>query len=95
MYPGFRCDIPDWQLKLADFPEPAPQQTDFIECIRTRRPFALNETNGFRSCSLVNLDAVAIQLNGTLRFDKDTMEFINDPAADLLLEQRMRGPWYI
>jgi myo-inositol 2-dehydrogenase / D-chiro-inositol 1-dehydrogenase len=95
VYPGFRCDIPDWQLKLAGFPDPAPQQTDFIECIRTRKPFALNETNGFRSCTLVNLGAVAVRLNRTLRFNNDTMEFIDDPAANRLLEQPMRGPWKI
>ncbi|HPW78465.1 MAG: Inositol 2-dehydrogenase [Bacteroidetes bacterium ADurb.Bin037] len=95
IYPGFRCDIPDWQLKLADFPEPAPQQTDFIECIRTRKPFALNETNGFRSCTLVNMGAIALRLNRTLRFDNDTMEFIDDPAANRLLEQPMRGSWKI
>jgi hypothetical protein len=95
VYREFVCDIPDWQLKLADLPDPAPQNTDFIECIRTRQPFALNETNGFRSCTLVNMGAVALRLNRTLHFESDKLEFINDPAANRLLDQPMRGPWKI
>ena len=83
VYNNFVCDIPDWQIKLAEFPDPLPQQTDFDECIRTRQKFALNESNGHRSCTLVNMGAVALQLNRTLHFDSDKMEFIND---DELLE---------
>ncbi len=29
VYPGFRCDIPDWQLKLADFPGTCPSADGF------------------------------------------------------------------
>ncbi len=55
VYKNFVCDIPDWERKLADFPEPEPQVTDFIECVKTRQPFALNEKNGFRSATIVNM----------------------------------------
>lgn len=95
VYPGFRCDIPDWQLKLAAYPEPERQETDFLECVRTRKPFALNEINGFRSSTLVNIGAVALQLNRTLRFDSEKLEFIDDAAANRLMNQPMRGPWNI
>ena len=44
---------------------------------------------------LVNMGAVAVRLNRTLHFDSDTLEFINDPAANRLLDQPMRGPWKI
>lgn len=93
VYQNFYCDIPNWQYKLAEYPEPMPQNRDFIECIRTRQPFALNEENGFRSCTLVNLGAVALRLNRTLHFDSDKLEFINDPAANAMMDQPMRGPW--
>ena len=93
VYNNFVCDIPDWQIKLAEFPDPLPQQTDFDECIRTRQKFALNESNGHRSCTLVNMGAVALQLNRTLHFDSDKMEFINDDAANALVNQPMRAPW--
>ena len=36
---------------LKDLPEPAPQVTDFMESVRERKQFALNEDNGFRSAS--------------------------------------------
>lgn len=55
VYKNFVCDIPDWEKKLSDYPEPEPQVTDFIECVKTRQPFALNERNGFRSATIVNM----------------------------------------
>ena len=82
-------------LKLADFPEPEPQVTDFIECVKTRQPFALNEKNGFRSATIVNMGAVALRLNRTLNFDPVKLEFIDDEAANRLLDQPMRAPWNI
>ena len=95
VYNNFVCDIPDWQKKLADFPEPAPQNTDFLECIRTRQKFALNEVNGHHSCTIVNMGAVALRLNRTLHFDPVKQEFINDPEANQLVDEPMRAPWSI
>ena len=95
MYKNFVCDIPNWEKKLAEYPEPAPQQTDFMQCVRTRRPFALNERNGFRSSTIVNMGAVALRLNRTLEFDPVKLEFVNDDAANLLLNPPMRAPWSI
>ena len=43
VYKGFRCTIPDVMEKLAELPDPEPQNTDFLECVRTRRRFALDE----------------------------------------------------
>ena len=78
---------------LADLPEPAPQNTDFIDCIRTRKKFALNECNGFRSCSLFNLAIVAWRLGRGFEFDPVAVRAIDDPAADRFLYQSMREPW--
>ncbi|MGH2624740.1 MAG: Gfo/Idh/MocA family oxidoreductase, partial [Sphingobacterium sp.] len=60
---------------------------------RTREKFALNEENGFRSCTLVNLGLAALRLNRSLKFDSDKLEFVNDEAANRLINQPMRGPW--
>ena len=60
LYKGFTSDIPDIKKKLAAFPDPEPQCTDFIEAVKTRRPFALNEENGHRSCNLINLGKIAL-----------------------------------
>jgi len=96
VYKGFECTIPDIMNKLAELPDPEPQRTDFIDCVRTRRKFALNEENGHRSCTLVNMGAVALRLNRTeLTFDPKTQLFIGDDDANRLVNQPMRGNWSI
>jgi predicted dehydrogenase len=95
LYPGFRSDIPDLEKKLAAFPDPLPQLTDFSEAVRTRQKFALNEENGFRSCTLVNMAIIAVRLGRSLKFDPEKLEFIGDHAANLLINQPMRAPWNI
>jgi len=93
VYNNFVCDVPDWQRKLAQFPDPLPQEDDFVKCVRTRHKFALNESNGFRSSTLVNIGTVALQLGRTLHFDSDKLEFIGDDAANRLVNQPVRAPW--
>jgi predicted dehydrogenase len=95
VYRNFVCDIPDWEKKLADFPEPQAQNTDFLESIRNRQKFALNEINGHRSCTVVNMGAVALQLNRTLEFDPVKEVFLNDEEANRLANQPTRAPWTI
>ena len=79
---------------VAGLPEPAPQLTDFMESVRTRRPFALNERNGFRSCTIFNLAIVAMRLGRGFRFDPVKLRAVDDPAADRFIEQPMRAQWY-
>ena len=93
VYKGFQCTIPDVMNKLAELPDPAPQNTDFINCIKTRQKFALNEVNGFRSATIVNMAVCALRLNRTLRFDPEKLQFIGDDAANALIDQPMRSPW--
>lgn len=95
LFPGFRSTIPDLEKKLAAFPEPEPQVTDFSDAVRTRQKFALNEQNGFRSATLVNLAITAVRLGRSLEFDPVKMQFINDGAANDLIHQPMRAPWNI
>ena len=73
-----------------------PQNTDFYECLRTRKKFALNEENGHRSCTLVNIGAVALRLNRkVLHFDPKTQLFVGDDEANALIDQPMRGQWHM
>ncbi|MDD4247473.1 MAG: gfo/Idh/MocA family oxidoreductase, partial [Dysgonamonadaceae bacterium] len=92
---NFVCDIPNWEKKLADYPEPPAQNTNFIESIHTREKYALNELNGHRSATIVNMGAVALRLNRTLEYDPVNEVFINDQEANRLLNQPMRSPWTI
>ena len=93
MYPGFRSDIPNLKQKLASFADPEPQVTDFSEAVRTRKKFALNESNGFRSGTLVNLGKIALRTRRPLHFDPVGLKFINDDTANRFIDQPMRGPW--
>lgn len=95
LYPGFKSDIPDLEKKLAAFPDPVPQVTDFVEAVKTRSKFALNEENGHRSATIVNMGKIALQLGRNLKFDPEKQEFINDEGANKLIFQPMRGPWSI
>lgn len=94
IFRNFKSDIPDLAEKLAKLADPEPQITDFHESIRTRKPFALNEKNGFWSCALVNIGVTAHRLNKNLRFDSKTLKF-DDPAANAVNYPEMRAPWKI
>ncbi len=95
LYKGFKSDIPNLEEKLAAFPDPEPQLTDFSEAVRTRRKFALDEVKAFRSCTLVNLGKIAVRLGRNLKFDPDKLQFIDDEEANRLIYQPMRAPWHL
>jgi myo-inositol 2-dehydrogenase/D-chiro-inositol 1-dehydrogenase len=93
IYRGFRSDIPGFRDAVAALPDPEPQIADFAESVRTRRRFALNERNAHRSCTLVNLGKIAVQLGRPLRYDPVTERFTGDDEANRLVDQPMRSPW--
>jgi myo-inositol 2-dehydrogenase / D-chiro-inositol 1-dehydrogenase len=95
LYKGFDSDIPRLQEKISSLPDPEPQVADFSEAVRTRQRFALNEENGHRSCTLVNLSKIAVRLGRKLRFDPDKHIFIRDPEANRLADQPLRAPWHL
>ncbi|WP_026628510.1 Gfo/Idh/MocA family oxidoreductase [Dyadobacter alkalitolerans] len=95
LYPNFQSDIPDLEKKLAAFPDPEPQVTDFVNAVKNRKKFALNEENGHRSCTIVNMGLAALRLGRSLKFDPEKQEFIDDEGANRLINQPMRGPWTI
>ena len=93
VYKGFECTIPNVQQIINELPDPEERNTDFLECVRTRRQFALNESNGHHSATIVNIGVCALRLNRTLNFDQKTQTFINDDEANRLVNQPMRGEW--
>lgn len=95
IFRGFESDIPNLQSFLKTLPEPEPQMTIFSESVKTRKKFALNETNGFWSSTLVNLGIIAVRLGRTLNFDPAKLQFIDDEGANRLINQPMRSPWAI
>jgi len=95
LFPGFESDIEHVKEKLSTLPDPEPQISDFSHAVRTRRKFALNETNGHRSTTLVNLGKIAIRLGRKLYFDPEQQKFVNDEGANRMIKQRMRTPWQL
>jgi hypothetical protein len=95
LFKGFISDIPNLNEKLAMMPDPKPQETNFLNSVKYRTPFALNESNGFRSCTIINMGKMALQLGRTLKFNPVTQEFINDDEANRLINPAMRSPWNI
>ncbi|MDD4016971.1 MAG: Gfo/Idh/MocA family oxidoreductase [Kiritimatiellae bacterium] len=93
VWPKLKSDIPNLEGLLTELPEPAPQQTDFLESVKLRRTFALNEQNGFRSATIVNLGITAMRLGRGFEFDPVKLCAVNDPAADKFIYQPMRAPW--
>jgi myo-inositol 2-dehydrogenase / D-chiro-inositol 1-dehydrogenase len=92
---SLESNIPNIEDKIRDLPDPTPQVTDFVEAVKTRQKFALNEVNGHRSCTLINLAKIAVQTGRPLRFDSKKQRFIKDDKANAYIKQPMRGPWKI
>ena len=100
VYRGFECEIggkpvPEIMNLLMELPDPEPQNTDFLKCVRNRERFALDEVRGHHSATVLNMAVCALRLNRTLNFDPERQVFVNDDAANRLLEQPMRRPWKI
>jgi len=93
IFRGLKSSIPNLRAEIEALPEVEPRVKVFNESIRTRKPFALNETRAHRSCTIVNLALIAIRLGRPIEFDDKTQRCPNDPAANALIEQPMRGPW--
>jgi myo-inositol 2-dehydrogenase / D-chiro-inositol 1-dehydrogenase len=95
VYKGFRSTIPDLQRFIESLPDPAPQIGTFTESVLTRKKFALNESNGHRSCSIVNLGIIALRLGRNLKYDPVKQQVIDDEGANRLINPPMRDPWKI
>ncbi len=94
IYKGFKSDVKGLHEKLKTLKDPEPQVTDFHQAVRERKTFALNEMNGFRSATLVNLGVIAHRSNKSFRFDPKKFK-IDEPGAHKYVRQSMRSPWTI
>ena len=88
-----KSTIPNIQKLIDTLPDPETQIISFEESVRSRKKFALNESNGHRSSTIVNLGVIAVRLGRTLHIDPDKQQFINDEGANRLINQPMRAPW--
>ncbi|KAB7531690.1 gfo/Idh/MocA family oxidoreductase [Flagellimonas olearia] len=93
IFNGFKSTVPNIEGLINTLPDPEEQITTFSESVKTRQKFALNEENGHRSATIVNMGVVALRLGRDLDFDPVKQEFVNDPEANRLLDQPMRTSW--
>ena len=93
IYKGFKSTIQNLDGLIDSLPDPEEQIGTFSESVRTRQKFALNEVNGHRSATVVNMGIIALRLGRTLRFDPVKQEFIDDEQANRLINQPMRESW--
>ncbi|HRR17295.1 MAG TPA: Gfo/Idh/MocA family oxidoreductase [Bacteroidales bacterium] len=95
IFKGLKSDIPNLQKLIDSLPDPEPQITTFTESVLTRKKFALNEENGHRSCTIVNLGVIALRLGRNLKYDPVKQRFVDDEGANRMINQPMREPWTI
>ncbi|HMK38294.1 MAG TPA: Gfo/Idh/MocA family oxidoreductase [Bacteroidota bacterium] len=95
LFRDFRSTLPNLKEEIAGFAEPEPVITDFMESVRTRKKFALNEMNAHRSATLVNLCKISWQLGRPLSIDPSSGRCNNDDAANRLIDPPMRAPWHL
>jgi predicted dehydrogenase len=93
IFKGFKSTIQNLDGLIDSLPDPEEQIGTFSESVRTRQKFALNEVNGHRSATVVNMGIIALRLGRTLRFDPVKQEFIDDEQANRLINQPMRESW--
>lgn len=93
VFKGFKSTIKNVDAFIDSLPDPEEQIGTFSESVRTRQKFALNEVNGHRSATVVNMGVIALRLGRTLRFDPVKQEFIDDEQANRLINQPMRESW--
>lgn len=95
LFKDFECDPVDLRAKLKEFPDPPKQLTKFGDAVRTRQKFALNEVNGHRSCTLINIASTSLRVGRPLKFNPKTQRFVNDDEANTYIHQPMRAPWHL
>jgi predicted dehydrogenase len=95
VFKGMRTTVPNWRESIAGVPDLEPPMSDFSTAVRTRRKFVLNEMNGHRSATIVNLAKIAWQLGRTITFDPVTQRCPGDEAANRLIDPPMRAPWHL
>ena len=95
---GWQVFGPDWEGKPFEYGREANEehQTNFIECIRTRKRPNADIEEGHLSTLLCHLGNISYRVgNRRLVFDGATETFVNDDEANRLVKRTYRAPWGI
>lgn len=66
---------------------------NFIDCVVSRRPTITPAEVAHRSASIGHLCVIAISLGRRIRWNPDSEQILDDPAASALLGRAQREPW--
>ena len=68
--------------------------SNFLECIRTRRPTISDAETAHRAMSVLLVGGIAEKLGRPLKWDPAAERFPGDAEADRMLSVAMRPPWH-
>ncbi len=75
--------------------ESSNHASNFIECIRTKKPTAAPVDQAHRSVTVCHLANIAMRLGRKIRWDPATERIIRDEQASRMLTRPMRSPWQL
>ncbi len=68
---------------------------EFLNCVKSRRPTITPAETAHRAASIGHLGQIAMILGRKLRWNPDTEQIQDDPAATHMLSTPMRAPWHV
>jgi len=90
----------DRDLLKEELPASAPRvyvsndhMTNFVECVKSRKPTICPAAVGHRSASLCHLGVIAIRLGRKLNWDPASEQFVDDAEAQGFVARPMRAPY--
>ena len=77
------------------YTNPKGEHDDFLKCVKSRQDPYFPVDIGHRVSTVCHLANIAIKLGRKLRWDPAREQFVNDEAANALLDRKRRDPWQL
>jgi len=77
------------------YTEPAGEQRNFLDCVKSRKQCYGPAENGHRTISIAHIGNISMLLGRKLGWNPEKERFVKDPAADMMLSRQMRWPWHL
>lgn len=75
------------------YKEPAGEQRNFLDCVKSRKPCYAPAETGHRTITIAHIGNIAMLLGRKLTWDPGKERFANDDEANKMLRRPMREPW--
>ena len=75
------------------YKEPAGEQRNFLDCVKSRKPCYAPAETGHRTVTIAHIGNISMMLGRRLRWDPDKERFLDDDEANKMLRRPMREPW--